>query len=285
MIIVKLIGGLGNQLFQYAAGRTLAYINNTELKLDVTGFSENKLRNFELFNFNIDAEFAKIEEINSLLPAHNFEKAFQYISPARRKSYYRERQFRFDKRVLKLGNRVYLKGYFQSENYFFPAKELIRKELSLKPAITDHLSDTAAFLQHQPSVSVHIRRGDMSADSLTNQYHGLVPVSYYKEAISRMKEYHGSPVFYIFSDDIAWARENLPLENAVYASGELSKNHLEDFYLMSRCRHHIIANSSFSWWAAWLNDYPDKKVIAPKNWFNKGPKDTQDLIPQGWLRI
>ena len=98
-------------------------------------------------------------------------------------------------------------------------------------------------------------------------------------------EKHSDARFYFFSDNIEWVKENFKLPGVVYVSNEFTKNHIEDLYLMSQCRHNIIANSSFSWWGAWLNDHPDKTVIAPKKWFHKGPKDTFDLYPDSWIVI
>jgi hypothetical protein len=285
MIISKIIGGLGNQLFQYAAGRTLAHLNQSEFRLDVSAFDEYKLRDFELLNFNIAANFATENEIKGLLPAHNLEKIFQYLSPVRKRTYYREKYFHFDKNVLMLGPDVYLKGHFQSEKYFLSAVEIIRKEITLKDAVIRNVADFSKKSRSGNSISVHIRRGDLSKNSVSTEYHGILSAEYYKDAFEVINSKIPNPVFYFFSDDINWVKENLNIPGAIYVSGEISKNHLEDLYLMSQCKHHIIANSSFSWWGAWLNDNPEKIVIAPKKWFNKGPKDTYDLYPEGWIVI
>src|SRR6188768_312941 len=132
MIIIKILGGLGNQLFQYAAGRCLAHLNNTQIKLDVRGFTNYKLRNFDLLALHADCKFASDEEIRNLLPSHNFEKALQYLFPKKNRTYYREKHVHFDENMLKFGKNVYLKGYFQSEKYFLPIKEIIQKEFLLK---------------------------------------------------------------------------------------------------------------------------------------------------------
>lgn len=285
MIISKVIGGLGNQLFQYAVGRTLAILNNTNLKLDASEFENQNLRNIELQNFTIDPVFANKDEINELIPAHNFEKAFQYMYPLKGRTYYREKHFHFDEKVLRLGANVYLKGYFQSEKYFRPAKEIIREELSFKEAKIKNIKEFAAKLSNHQSISVHIRRGDFHKDKSTSEYHGVLTDDYYLSAIEIIRSKISDPSFYFLSDDIKWVKENLAIPEAIYVSGEITKNHIEDLYLMSQCRHNIIANSSFSWWGAWLNDNPGKIVIAPEKWFNKGPKDTQDLLPEGWTKI
>jgi len=285
MIITKLSGGLGNQMFQYAVGRTLAYLNKTFVKIDTSSFQEDKLRNFDLLCFNADISVATQQEIANLLPSHNFEKLFQYLSPRQKRTYYREKKFSFDRSVLDLGANVYLNGYFQSEKYFLPAQKIIRNDFTFRKEMIKNVEPFSASLKPVTAVSVHIRRGDMSKNPSTADYHGTVSLEYYNAALELMRTRLSSPVFYIFSDDISWAKENLKAGNAVYVSGSIAKTHIEDLYLMSKCRHNIIANSSFSWWGAWLNDNPDKIVVAPKNWFNKGPKDTQDLVPASWIKI
>ena len=284
MIISHINGGLGNQMFQFATGKTLAQRNDTILKLDVSEFAKNKLRSFDLLAFETDILFASDREINDLVPSHNFEKAFQYFSPLKKRSYYRERSFSFDNKVLELGKNVYLKGYFQSEKYFLPAKNIIRKEFTFKNKLISRLEELSLQLQNLNSVSVHIRRGDFSKNTDITAYHGTLEMDYYNAALDLVRSKVPGPSFYLFSDDINWAKTNFQLPNAIFVSGNLTGNHFEDLYLMSQCRHNIIANSSFSWWGAWLNSNPDKIVIAPEKWFNKGPKDTQDLLPAEWLK-
>ena len=285
MIISQIIGGLGNQMFQYAAGKTLAHLNNTILKLDVSAFEEYKLRYFGLANFHANVEFATKQEISDLLPAHNFEKAFQYLSPLKKRSYFREKEFHFDEKVLRLGQNVYLKGYFQSEKYFLPAKEIIRKDFTFKKDVFKKIEEFSSTLKASNAVSIHIRRGDLSNDSMTAGYHGLLGTEYYNIAIDLLKSKVPDPTFYFFSDDINWVKENLQIPNAIYVSNNLTNAPVEDLYLMSQCKHNIIANSSFSWWGAWLNNNQAKIVTAPKHWFNKGPKDTYDLYPDDWTII
>ena len=285
MIITQIKGGLGNQMFQFAAGKTLAHLNNTFLKLDVSAFDEYKLRNFDLLNFQTNIAFASRQEINDLLPAHNFEKAFQYFSPLNKRSYYREKKFSFDEKVLRLGSNVYLKGYFQSEKYFLPAKEIIKQEFRVKHEVISNVNEFANKINNEQSVAVHIRRGDMRSDNITSEYHGVLPVDHYQKCIDIIRSKVPGPVFYFFSDDIDWVKTHLQIPEAIYVSNNMTKTHIEDLYLMSQCKHNIIANSSFSWWGAWLNDNPGRIVLAPKKWFNEGPEDIQDLIPGGWITI
>jgi hypothetical protein len=131
---------------------------------------------------------------------------------------------------------------------------------------------------------VHIRRGDYTNPEIL-RVHGILEPSYYQQAISKMLEKNPNAVFYFFSDDMEWVKKNLQVEKAVYVSNILSKTHFEDFWLMSQCKHHIIANSSFSWWAAWLNKNENKMVIAPNRWFNEKDADTKDLLLNKWIKI
>ena len=284
MIITKIIGGLGNQLFQYAAGRCLSHLNNTNLKLDVNAFDEYRLRNFDLFNLNVMAQFANDQEILNLLPSTILSRAWQRLLPVNKRHYYRQPFFHFDSKFYKAAANTYIKGYWQSERYFLPIRDIILKELTFKPGIIDNVKDFAHQLQQGQSVAVHIRRGDYTNPAAIKM-HGILSVEYFQKAITYIGKQYEAAKFYFFSDDIQWAKDNLNVENMEFVSGKISKNHHEDFFLMSKCHHNIIANSSFGWWAAWLNDNPDKIVVAPKNWFNKGPKDTQDLIPEGWIKI
>lgn len=285
MIITRIIGGLGNQLFQYAAGRCLAHLRKTQLKLDVTGFKDYSLRSFDLSSMNPDLFIAHPREIKALLPSNHLGKAIQYLSPTSKRKWYRERKFSFEKDFFKLGENVYLKGYFQSEKYFNPARDIIRKEFSFKPELINELNTFSNRIKSANSVSLHVRRGDISIDPDSLAYHGVLPKEYYLEAIRKIRERIPGAEFFLFTDDIEWAKENFKIDGLTFVSREFTRNHIQDLYLMTQCHHNIIANSSFSWWGAWLNNNPDKIVIAPKKWFNKGPRDTQDLIPEGWTKI
>jgi hypothetical protein len=283
MIIIRLTGGLGNQMFQYAAARCLALKNGAKLKLDTTAYREDQLRNFDLFCLNTEASIATPAEIAALKAKGTVGRVMSYLTPYPRRKFYKQPWFHFHPSFFRLTGPVYIQGYFQSEKFFLPAKEQVQKDFTIKKELTEKVEPLAASLQEHESVALHIRRGDYRNEVALN-YHGIVPLGYYREAVSQVSGKVAHPHFYIFSDDGAWVKENLRLPNATIVSGELSSTHFEDLYLMSRCRHNIIANSSFSWWAAWLNTNPGKTVIAPRNWFNKGPKDTQDMIPEGWQR-
>ncbi|GAA4752475.1 alpha-1,2-fucosyltransferase [Flavisolibacter ginsenosidimutans] len=284
MIVTKILGGLGNQLFQYAAGKALAVQNNAELKLDLTGFKDYQLRDFELNHFNVVYNIATGEEIKDYKASTSFQRMKARLSPASHKRFYKEPFFHFDPAFFSLRSPVYVQGYFQSEKYFAAVKEIIRQEFVFKDSFSAEIKAFAQKISQENSVAVHVRRGDYkNAESL--RVHGVLPQQYYQQAIAYVKKHlREEPQFYFFSDDPSAAKE-LTVEGSEIVSGRVAKNHYEDFYLMSQCRHNIIANSSFSWWAAWLNNHADKLVVAPKRWFNEGPKDTQDLLPDTWIRL
>lgn len=284
MIITRILGGLGNQLFQYAAGKTLSVQHQSKLLLDVRAFDEYKLRNFDLAAFNINLQYATEEQITPFLSRTTFGKLRDNVFPMRLRKVYKPKHFHFDKKFFAAPSTIYLQGYWQSEKFFAPIKDEIREDIVLRPEHIGNILHIGRDIADKCAIAVHIRRGDYN-NSEALDMHGMLDQSYYKPAIQLIQDKYPDAIFYFFSDDINWAKQNLPVENAIYVSGNLSKTHLEDFYLMSQCKHNIIANSSFSWWAAWLNNNPGKTVITPKNWFNNGPKDLQDLIPEGWLKL
>jgi hypothetical protein len=290
MIIVQLKGGLGNQLFQYAAGLSLARHHGVPVKVDVNELKQpdeliGTLRNYELQHLLAPPQIANPQEIHSLTKSNVIINYFRKTLPSFRRIIYNEKRFEFDPNFFKAGKNIYLKGYRQSEKYFHSISKEIHATFQLKPTLTGNIADFANAINKKESVSVHIRRGDYN-NSAVNDYHGIASESYYQQAIDRLICSLENPSFYVFSDNIDWIKQNLQFAGQVeFVSGSISKTHYEDFYLMSRCKHNIIANSSFSWWAAWLNSNPDKKIIAPLKWFNNAPYNTSDLIPKDWIRL
>ncbi len=278
MIITELNGGLGNQMFQYAIGRCLAEKNKTELNLDVRVFENYPqgitFRKYGLDAFNIIAEFAKEKDISRIIQMHKKEK----IDVGREKG-----NLCFQREVLDYPNDVYLQGYWQCEKYFLPVENIIRKEFTLKNSLGQEASFYAEKIKNTSNtISLHIRRGDYVNNRITNQYHGTCSLEYYYKAIEYLKNVLGNINIYVFSDDIAWCKSNLILEeNMEFLNG--FKN-VEDLYLMSCCKHNIIANSSFSWWGAWLNPRKEKMVVAPEQWFKKEDVQT-DIVPRKWIRL
>lgn len=292
MIIVKLRGGLGNQMFQYAVGKAVANRVNVPLKLDITYFETHKLRSYQLGCFNIQENFASIEEINRFMPRYKHIAASYYykirakLLPWYKQKLIKERSFSYNSDIIKINRSAYLDGYWQSEKYFEDISDIIRCEFTLKHKPNSLNSQFLEKIDNVNSVSLHIRRGDYISNLLTMQTHGVLSLDYYRNALNFItKEIKDSNIF-VFSDDIEWAKENLnftlPLN---FIDHNKDGQDYEDLRLMSRCKHHIIANSAFSWWGAWLSGYPKKIIFAPKNWFSNYDLDTKDLIPEDWRKI
>jgi hypothetical protein len=291
MIITRLNGGLGNQMFQYAAGRCLACTLNTGLKLDISPFRHDPLRDYELSVFNIqetiasDADLNRVRRPLSWMIRHPVEALKSVIHQDVPVRYVRERQFHFDPEIPALPDNVYLEGYWQSEKYFRKIEPLIRQEFRLRVAPGAIVQELAGRIRESSGVSIHIRRGDFASNPATNATHGLCPADYYQRAIEKISRQTKDASFWIFSDDPEWATENIITDHPSYYVSDHHFNNYEDLYLMSCCVHHIIANSSFSWWGAYLGSHPGKIVIAPKNWFKKADIRTTDLLPDSWIQL
>ena len=278
-------------MFQYAMGRRMAETLQTSLRLDVWGFEKYPLRKYELNNFNIVEEFASRDEVRSfslskpqkLLQSMKSWLGFQTSNGITR---IQEPSFLFDPSVLQHQGNLYLTGYWQSEKYFKDIASILCKEFSPRKPLSARTEILRETMQRAGSVAIHIRRGDYVTNSQTNQMHGVLSLDYYREAMDYIASRHDKVMFYLFSDDVAWLRENFPESTQLHIVEPAdSSRSYEDMILMSSCNHNIIANSSFSWWAAWLNGHTDKIVIAPQKWFNKADMDTSDLIPENWIRL
>jgi hypothetical protein len=288
-VITKLIGGLGNQLFQYACGRRLAHQWNVPLRLDVSGFSEYTLRNYGLNHFNVHADFAPSNERRSFPPVSPGravrQKLLSLIRPQATLRFV-EPHFHFTPTVLSARPPVYLQGYWQSDKYFRDISSLIREEFRVVTP-PDHANQHMSHaIQGCNAVSVHVRRGDYVSNAVTNSIHGICGINYYRRAVEYIKNSVSTPRFFVFSDDPIWSNANLAFDwDAIFVSHNQADKDYEDLRLMTLCQHHIIANSTFSWWGAWLGSNPQKIVIAPRHWFNTAARDTRDLIPAGWLSL
>lgn len=291
MVIVDIIGGLGNQMFQYAAARALALRKGVPLKLDISGFATYGLhQGFELSRvFNIEIDIAKSEDVQKMLGWQSKPRIRGILSRRRyavlrSKNFVIEPGFHYWKGICELPSNCYLKGFWQSEKYFIDAAALLHKDFTFRQPFDNKNAECAALISQVNAVSLHVRRGDYVSDSRTAAVHGLCSAEYYRAALRVVSERVTSPHIFVFSDDMRWAKENLPLESPVHYvdlnQGEYSFN---DMRLMSMCKHNIIANSSFSWWAAWLNSSPEKIVIAPSRWFNTGHHDTRDVYCPSWF--
>ena len=295
MTIVRLQGGLGNQMFQYAIGRRLALLHQVDLKLDLTELldrtakSNFTFREYELNAFQINSLIAEVEEVSLFYRNDIVSKIKRLFIPAK---LIQESSLNFEPAILNSGNQVYLNGYWQSEKYFESIRTVLLSDFTLRQSFLDkHTADEGITtiktqIETTPSVSVHFRRGDYITDSITNSVHGTCTADYYRNAINLIRQKVASAHLFLFSDDPEWLLKNRLFNDLPTTVVTTSNKHL-DMYLMSLCQHNIIANSSFSWWGAWLNRNPEKLVIAPEKWFANGNMNDQttDLIPEKWIRI
>ncbi len=278
MIIIQLKGGLGNQMFQYALYRELIHRGRTVKIDDETGFVNDKLRVPVLDRFGVEYERATRDEIVKMT-----DSRMDIFSRIRRKltgrKTYRidEQEGIFDPKILEVED-AYLVGYWQSEKYF-PTPEvarLIQETFGKRPQEIMHDSVSWSTLQQIEcceSVSIHVRRTDY-LDAEHINIHNLCSEQYYKNAISLVRQKYPNAVFFIFTDDKEWCKEHFKGHNFINVELQEGENSdVADLLLMSRCKHHIIANSSFSWWSAWLNDAPEKMIIAPEKWINNKRMD------------
>jgi len=290
-VITRLNGGLGNQMFQYAAGRALADRLDSRLKVDLSEFDTYLLRRFELDKFNIGAGIATPEETsNIVINPSRFQRNYSRLAISMGFGFnniaFKENKFGYDDTFEKIRHPMYLNGYWQSEKYFKSAKDKLRGEFSLVEKLCDASLKILNGILLCPAVSLHIRRGDYITNPSAALVHGVCSLDYYYLAINQIAAHVDNPHFFVFSDDPQWARDNLKISYPVqFVESNGPDRGADDMWLMKSCKHHIIANSSFSWWAAWLNDRQDKIVVAPRNWFLDKTIDTKDLIPEQWLRI
>jgi hypothetical protein len=285
MITVILKGGLGNILFQYAVGRHVAIKNNTTLRLNLIRYMNKQ----DLFAKKMIRPLQNCGFTDMLYRPPIYKKILWrygfYLFPTDKRFFY-PKGWGFDPKVLELNDGRYLDGYFQSEKYFKDIEPTIRKELRLNHLSFNH--EVRAYkekIANSNSVGIHIRRGDY----LSSPLHHVCDLTYYLKAITSMRERLTSPQFFVFSDDLSWCRQNLHDANCdfVEVSGQ-KENFVPDFWLLSLCKHTIIPNSTFSWWAAWLNENPDKIVIGPHRWFNDevlNAQALQDTMPENWVRL
>jgi len=256
MIISKLQGGLGNQIFQWAYGRSVSSLHGFNFQLDIGSYNHDSRRKYSLDKFpNI------FDPILNSPQQGNFQRIMDDFN---------YRDIDFDSQ-----GKYYLDGYWQSEKYFIKSEDLIKSELSPTESI---LSKSQNILPKSSiNVSIHIRRTDYLE---SNGYHPIQPIEYYQNGLDLIGLYDN---IIVFSDDISWCKSNLKFNNMIFIDGF---SDIEDLWLMNLCDHNIIANSSFSWWGAWLNNNPNKKVIAPIKWFgDKTNLNTDDIIPNNWIKI
>jgi hypothetical protein len=294
MILVKLHEGLSNQMFQYAAARRLAAVHSTSVRIDTSWYDHipdgATPRTYELHRLQITGTKASSWETIgtdgvrktslALLPVALYRKArprYRFVG---------ERGLRFDPAVLHLPDNVCLFGYWQSEKYFADASEIIRREFQFRDLPSPDNEKVALEMADSESVAVHVRRGDYVSSPHAAANQGFAGADYYRRAVDVIRERVADPHFFVFSDDLDWARENLPVgPDARFVDHNRGDHSHEDLRLMSLARHNVIANSSFSWWGAWLNRNEAKVVVAPERWTANPALDHRDVLPSDWITV
>lgn len=288
--------GLGNQIFNYALGRRLSIELGVPLKLDLKRFSEKREFPFtyKLHNFNIKQDVATAEEIGRIRDGKGLNKLQSLQFKLRRrtssyalKPYVIERIYEFDPEILTIPDNTYIAGLWQTEKYFKPVENQLREDLRLINEPDAKNKEFAEMINRVDSVSIHHRRKEFAGDRGKKDHQVLMTQAYYDRALKKISETVKNPHLFLFSDEMEWVKEHLRFDfPVVYVEHNLEEEkHIEDFRLLSLCKHNIISTSTFSWWSAWLNSNPDKIVIAPKTWFTGGKNDPRDVVPDEWLRM
>jgi len=292
MIVVRLMGGLGNQLFQYAFAKHLSVLNNCELGIDISGLKHDG----DAFSVNFTNREYYLDHYNTTIIkplSKSYLKRFKgfwkriHTMTGKKYQYIKEHNTTFDQQMLAIKDNTLVEGYWQSEKYFKGIEHVIRKDLTLKKEIHGQNKTIAEKIALTRSVSLHVRRGDYVSNPVFSKVLGACQPDYYERAIGLMNEKIENPTYFIFSDDIPWAKENLNFKGrpATFVTNNNEAQCFEDLRLMSMCENNIIANSSFSWWGAWLNAQAGKIIIVPEKWFNDLAMCDDDLIPAEWVKV
>lgn len=297
-VIISLSGGLGNQLFQYAMGRALSLRNGLPLVLDLTWFDYVKnldssvatLRKYALEPFELNVITQSSGLLKPKIPKflRRIVSRLQRYIPHIQKNHkvYTERGFAFDEGAYSLQNPVRLDGYWQSPRYFEDCADLIRSELGKPRSVSVATKEMLERIRGVDAICLHIRRGDYISNKSAASMHGLCGLEYYLTGLEQVCDGLVNPHCFIFSDDPIWVKENMQLSvpmTIVDINGPDAAH--EDLWLMSACKRFVIANSSLSWWGAWLSEHMDKVIVAPRQWFLTDGINTDDLIPKDWVRI
>jgi hypothetical protein len=290
MIVVQLTGGLGNQMFQYAAGRALAARHGTQLVLDSSwiegegGAVSTEIRRYELGCFELEAPLIRVDQVarlhRSVLPSRRpllrelEEPPFGHPCPE----------------MVKATDNTYLRGYWQNVSYFEDAKSLLRQDFTFRSDIAAQRAELAQEIGESPvpAVSLHVRRSDYVTDPGVRDRMGTLEPEYYSRALDALGSGIGSVRLFVFTDDPEWCRTNLRLKEQDVVLGATraeADTWASIMHLMTLCDHHVLANSSFSWWGAWLNPSSAKIVVAPRPWLQDSRWDENGRIPAEWVRL
>lgn len=295
MIISKLQGGLGNQMFQFAAGYALARKYNVPLKLDTSFLLDRTprqnfvYREYCLDLFALDVNFASGDECLSFGKFRRVSRVLhqiKYICGAARTQYLRENPFRFDHRLSTASADCYLEGFWQSEMYFADVANEIRECFRFRSDLTPSALALANEIERSESVCLNVRRTDFVKNAAANAHHGVCGNEYFAAAAEKIGRAIQNPHFYVFSDDLGWCRENIRVDNMTIVEHVQAGDRFGQYLrLMSLCKHFIIPNSSFGWWAAWLSTHNGKLVTAPRRWYANDRMDTSKLLPKEWTTL
>ena len=281
MIEVKLTGGLGNQMFQYAYAKSLQS-KGYDVVLDSSIYVSYILHGgCQLDEYDISLSVIDKKENRFLQKLKNKLG----IKPL---NLWEEELLSFDKKHLHPNNGIVINGYFQSEKYFSKIREVLLHDFSIKRELSFYAKEIEEKIKNSKnSCSIHIRRGDYISNQETQKVHGSCDLEYYSIAMEVIESENQVVNYFIFSDDIVWVKDNLKIVNAIFVDNNEKRIPHEDIYLMSLCQNNIIANSSFSWWGAWLNSYHKKLVVAPKRWFadEKLFLQSQDIVCESWIQV
>jgi hypothetical protein len=290
------MGGLGNQMFQYAFARSLSLNLKTELKLDDTLLLDRRaeniiIRDFSLSVFNIEENFASEKEI-IYYNGYNTDKLHHKIlnklsQGRRRKNLVVQQYFHFNPESLNIGDNICLVGSWQSFKYFEANQNVIHRDFSFKKQLFGKTKILADKISAENSVCINVRRGDYVTHPVYSKTLGFVGLDYYVRSVDLIKKKLQEPIFYIFSDDLVWCKQNLSFEkDIVFVEHDMAGEKFSEYlHLMTLCKHSIIPNSTFGWWGAWLNKNPEKIVIAPKIWYRDKSFNTKDLLPNNWIKL
>ncbi len=295
MIITEILGGLGNQLFEYAHARFLSLRLKQDLQFDISFFDRYHRKDvYRLDKFNTNIKIASDDEIYRIKRKVRKPVILRRIYRKLGGSPYVNSKYHFDNEridscdieTLKYYDDLYISGYFGNQKYFIEIEDVIRKAFTLKKTLNLDNKQVLSQIKKSNSVSIHIRRGDY----VNNNYFAEIPLNFYHKSVDYIERHYPQSTYFIFSDDLNWAKENLKLEQkTVFVDINNESTDYMELILMAACKHNIIANSTFSWWSGWLNNNPDKIVIAPQKWYNN--KETQisyengNLVPNNWIKL
>lgn len=285
-LIVKFNGGLGNQMFQWAFAHALEKKMGIKIFLDMSYFAKKYARPYELGIFNLECNSVK-----DFCTKFKIDVLWRFRRKLDGKSFlglnlYSEPCFEYDQNLFKVKPNTFIEGFFQTEKYLAGVEDEISTAFNFRPEPDENNLKMIEKIQSTNSVSLHIRRGDYVQKKHFQNKYATCSLDYYKNGVQYIAKSIENPTLFIFSDDKEWVKENLNLPyETVFVDFNSGAKSYEDLRLMSLCKHNIIANSSFSWWGAWLNANSNKIVVAPQKWFNDESINQKDVIPETWVRL